>query len=127
MSRYVVDASALLAFLNEEPGSEVVEEALPSALISTVNLSEAIAKLLERGVPDGEVVAVIGYLDFKVIDFISVSAWDAARLRPVTRAYGLSFGDRACLGLALQQKLPVLTADSAWRSLSLGVEIHLIR
>ncbi len=48
MSKYVLYASALLAFLAGEPGGEAVEEAFPSALVSTVNMSEVITKLLDR-------------------------------------------------------------------------------
>jgi ribonuclease VapC len=127
MTKYVLDASALLAFLGEEPGGDRVEAALPSALVSTVNLSEVIAKLLERGVPDDEVTAVVGYLDCEVVDFTVKSAWSTARLRPVTRAQGLSLGDRACLALAIERTLPVMTTDRAWASLTLGIEINVVR
>ncbi|MEC4818632.1 MAG: type II toxin-antitoxin system VapC family toxin [Scytonema sp. PMC 1069.18] len=127
MTKYVLDASALLAFLGGEPGSDKVEEVLSSALISTVNLSEVIAKLLERGVPEDEVLRVMGYLDCEVVDFTSERAWSTARLRPLTRTQGLSLGDRACLALAIERNAPVMTTDRAWSSLGLGIEINVIR
>ena len=48
MSKVVLDASALLALLNSEPGEEVVAKAIPGAIMSTVNLSEVVAKLAAR-------------------------------------------------------------------------------
>ena len=51
MSEVVLDASAMLAFLNEEPGSEVVASYLDKAAMSTINLSEVVAKLTERDTP----------------------------------------------------------------------------
>lgn len=48
-------------------------------------------------------------------------------LRPQTRGFGLSLGDRACLALARQANLPALTADQAWVELRIGVEIRALR
>jgi ribonuclease VapC len=76
------------------------------------------ALLLTVGVP-GDLL-VIFPLD-------EAQAREAARLRPSTRAAGLSLGDRACLALAASLKLPVLTADRAWAGLQVGVVVELIR
>ena len=45
----------------------------------------------------------------------------------MTRPYGLSLGDRACLALAIQRKAAVYTTDAAWKNLNLGIEINVIR
>jgi PIN domain nuclease of toxin-antitoxin system len=128
MSRWVLDASAILPFLNKEPGTEKVARILAEgAVVSTVNHSEVIAKLLEAGVPEAEVSVVLGYLNYTVINFDEQSAWEAARLRPLTKTAGLSLGDRACLGLALQLNLPVATADRVWEKLSLKLQIEIVR
>jgi PIN domain nuclease of toxin-antitoxin system len=128
MSRWVLDASAILAFLNKEPGTEKVAKILAEgAVVSTVNHSEVIAKLIEAGVPEAEVRVVLGYLNYTIIHFDEESAWATARLRTLTKTAGLSLGDRACLGLALQLNLPVATADRVWEKLSLQLQIEIVR
>ncbi|MBW4583751.1 type II toxin-antitoxin system VapC family toxin [Aetokthonos hydrillicola Thurmond2011] len=127
MTRHVIDASALLAFLAEEQGSEAVEEALTSALVSTVNMSEVIAKLLERGMSEEEVQQVLQYLNCEVADFTIERAWGTARIYPFTHHQGLSLGDRACLSLAIEHNLPVITTDRVWGEMDLGVVVNVLR
>ncbi|NJM88704.1 MAG: type II toxin-antitoxin system VapC family toxin [Hydrococcus sp. RU_2_2] len=127
MSEYVLDASAVLAFLNREPGSERVAETLVDSVISAVNLSEVITKLIEIGIPEEEIQQVLQYLSCEIIPFDEDAAWYVARLRPLTRHLGLSLGDRACLGLALQLNRTAVTADRAWVSLNIGIAIAVIR
>ncbi len=62
-------------------------------------------------------VSVIGIGE--VVDFTEDLAWDAARLRPLTKQYGLSLGDRACLALAIKLNVPALTADKEWSKLKI--------
>jgi PIN domain nuclease of toxin-antitoxin system len=45
----------------------------------------------------------------------------------ITRPYGLSLGDRACLALAIRRKATVYTTDAAWKNLNLGIEVEVIR
>ncbi|HYY87268.1 MAG TPA: type II toxin-antitoxin system VapC family toxin [Chloroflexota bacterium] len=128
MSSAVLDASALLALLQAEPGSDTVAEAVAAgAAIGTVNLSEAVAKLVEAGVPDATIPEVVDALVLEVVDFDTELAYRAGRLRRATQAAGLSFGDRACLALAQRLGLPALTADRRWSRLALDVAIRQIR
>ena len=127
MARTVLDASALLAFVNGEPGGEIVAENLADALISAVNFSEAIAKLVGRGVPFDRAVEMVRLAEVPVISFDRSLAEFAGGLIAQTKRRGLSFADRACLALAARENLPALTADRAWASLSIGVEIMNIR
>lgn len=127
MSRLVLDASALLAILNEEPGSGQWADAVAEGVMSAVNLSEVIARLTELGLLEADVQAMIGPLDLEIAAFDENDAWLAGVLRGTTRAAGLSFGDRACLALGRRLKLPVLTADRAWKSVRAGVQVRLIR
>ncbi len=69
MSNYVLDASAILALLNNEPGSEMVVNVLTEAVISSVNLSEVIAKLADSGISEVEVREVISSLGLEVVQF----------------------------------------------------------
>ena len=127
MSDLVVDASALLAVLNQEPDTERWAAALKDAALSAVNVSEIVAKLADVGIPEREIRVALEPLGFEVVPFDATQAYQAGLLRPQTKGAGLSLGDRACLALARSRKLPVLTADRAWMRLRLGVEIRLIR
>lgn len=118
MSDPVLDCSALLAFLLREPGAEQVEAILPSAAMSTVNFTEALTKLVERGIPPANARDVVLGLGIEIVDFDADQAVRAAALREVTRKAGLSLGDRACLALAQQRQAPALTSDKAWLRLS---------
>ena len=132
MNNWVVDSSAILAFLNQEPGQDRAREILSEgAVVSTVNQSEIFSKLLESGVPEDEINLIFSYLDLTIVNFIvnfdEQAAWETARLRPISKTIGLSLGDRACLGLARQLQLPVATADKIWARLNIGIEIEVIR
>jgi len=127
MSDPVVDASALLALLNEEEGSEAVASVLPGARIGAVNLSEVVGKLAELGMPERRVVTVLEPLGLEVVGFDRELADGAGALRPVTLEAGLSLGDRACLALAIRLGVRALTADRSWRGLDLDVDVELIR
>ena len=127
MAQAVLDASAVLALLAGEKGSEQVEQLLGSVLISAVNLAEVLAKLGDRGVSVEEQRQIRQGLDVEVRGFDELSAWTSAGLRSATRTHGLSIGDRACLALAVQESLPVLTTDRQWSKLDLGIEIRVLR
>ena len=125
----VLDASALLAAMLEEPGQEVVERALATAIISSVNFVEVASRLIDGGLSPEEAEDDLATLELTVINFDHLQAIEAARLRALTRHAGLSLGDRACLALARVRGVPVLTADRAWAALAadIGVEVELVR
>jgi len=127
MASVVLDASAVLALLANERGAEQVQRALGSALMSAVNLAEVLTKLGDRGVPQAEQRTIRTSLDIEIRRFDEVAAWTASKLRNATKKYGLSMGDRACLALALDEGLPVLTADRAWSTLDVGVKVRTLR
>ena len=128
MSSVVLDASSILALLNQERGAADVQAAIHAgATISTVNLSEVIAKLADRGLDEEMIREVVDNLQIVVVPFDEDQANRAGLLRPLTRSLGLSFGDRACLALARTLELPAMTADRAWSDLSVGVTVEVIR
>jgi PIN domain nuclease of toxin-antitoxin system len=127
VSEIVLDASALMAVLREEPGAAAVEAVLDHAAISAVNLSEVQAKLVERGTASDLAWSSLVDLDLEVVDFDAVQARVAGDLRSLTRAQGLSLGDRACLALAQALGLPAMTADRAWAGLEVEIRIRTVR
>lgn len=128
MNRVVLDASALLAVLNREPGADkLTPQMLSSAASSTVNLAEVQSKLVSKGLnPDEAWEATLSPIR-EAVAFTAEHARTAGSLVVQTRTLGLSLGDRACLALGLALKAPVYTADKSWRSLKVGVRIHIIR
>ena len=128
MNKIVLDASALLAVLNGEPGADkLTPELLSTAACSTVNLSEVQGKLIDRGLSPDRAWAATMTPVAEAIPFTLEQAKAEGSLIAKTRALGLSLGDRACLALGLALKAPVYTADRSWKNLKLGLRIHLIR
>ena len=129
MPRTVLDASTVLAVVLEEPGADVVVEALRSgAAMSTVNVAEVAARLHQDGWSESEVALVFGTLGIEIVPFGPQAALLSGRLRPATRRLGLGLGDRACLATGCVEGCAVLTSDRAWRELDIaGIEIRCIR
>ena len=128
MSKAVVlDASALLSLLNDEPGAGLIADALTRSVIGTVNLAEVVSKLRDRGVSLDEVREALGGLHLDVRPLSTVQAFTIGDLRPGTRALGLSLGDRACLALALDVGAQVLTTDGDLARAEAGVAITNVR
>jgi len=128
VSRIVLDASAMLAVLNREPGSEkLTPEMLSHTAGSAVNLAEVHTKLVSRGGDPEEAWEDALSAIQEPVPFSEEHARIAGGLVAVTRALGLSLGDRACLALGLTLKAPVYTTDRSWKNLKLGIRIHVIR
>lgn len=123
----VFDSSALLAYLNAEPGADLVARLLRGALICSVNACEVATKLFEKGNTAEVVRLVLARTGIRIVDLDGDLAIDAGALRTRTRPFGLSLGDRACLALAARLGARVLTADRAWKDLDIGVTIELVR
>jgi PIN domain nuclease of toxin-antitoxin system len=121
----VLDASAMLALLREEPGADAVERALDGSMMSCVNLAEVLQKAEQHDVDvegleyDLEALGV----EFSVFD--TQAARSAAALWAPGR--GLSLGGRACLALASSVEGVALTADRRWVDAGLDVRVELIR
>jgi len=127
MIEAVIDSSVVLAAIYGEPGGEKAAAVLAPSLLSTVNLSEVVAKLAGRGSSWSQIEPIVNGLTCRIVDFTQAQAEVAGMLRFTTMKAGLSFGERACLALAIQSRLPVWTADRAWSGLELGVDVRLIR
>ncbi|TAK33546.1 MAG: PIN domain-containing protein [Chloroflexota bacterium] len=122
----VLDASALLALLHGEAGTDVVEQVLPTAIISSVNWSEVAQKMLQHNRPVAAFRADLVELGLEIVPFEIEDAETAAEMYERTSSSGLSLGDRACLSLAWRFGVPALTGDRRWVDISTGVEVRLI-
>jgi PIN domain nuclease of toxin-antitoxin system len=126
--RAVLDASALLAYLQHEQGHAVVEPLLERAAISAVNLSEVLQKALAAGVSTDGLEADLDVAGVHVYPFDAEDAAYAAELWACTRKLGLSLGDRACLALAKRLQIPAYTADRLWAEVEVvGVTVKTVR
>lgn len=124
----LLDASALLAAINQEPGGIRVAECLDDAAISAVNLAEVATKLHEFNWQAPEISELVADLQLEILPFLQDDALECAALRKATRTLGLSLGDRACLATARRTGYRVLTADAAWSRARLrGVRIEVVR
>lgn len=129
----VLDASALLAYLREEPGADVVGEALDQgAAISSANWAEVLSKVAEIGQDPAALAGElrsIGLLgNSLMIEPLSEEDCIAiAVLRPQTCTLGFSLGDRACLALGRRLQARILTTDRAWMQLDDAMQVEMIR
>ena len=123
----ILDASALLAYLQQEQGCSQIEQVLATAFISTVNWCEVVQKLRARAVDDRAVRENLAILGLGFISFDLQHADKAGELWQITSPFGLSLGDRACLATGLIENMPVMTADQVWQKLSLPLDVRLIR
>jgi PIN domain nuclease of toxin-antitoxin system len=121
----VLDASAVLAVLQNEVGEDKVWEHLPGAGLSAVNAAEVVAKLVDGGSAADEAGELLERLGARILPFEAVDIVPSPRIRHGIRS--LSLGDRACLALAWRLAVPAVTADRVWAELRTDVDVQLIR
>ena len=92
-----------------------------------MNWSEVVQKALAKGVDVVRMTQWLRGLDLTIEAFTDTQAETAAHLWSQTRDLGLSLADRACLALALDKSLPVLTTDRVWQQLELKLEVRVVR
>lgn len=128
MNRIVLDASALLAVIGDEPGAEkLTPDLLARAVASAVNLAEVQTKLVSRGWTSDQAWDDATSPVREVLSFDEAQARIAGDLVTHTRQVGLSLGDRACLALGIALNAPVYTAEKAWKILKINVKVNLLR
>ena len=126
--RVVLDASVILAIIAREQGHEKLSpQLLARAVASTVNVSEAHAKLVSRGWTPEEAWEDCTSPIPEMLPFEEEHAKIAGSLVKHTQPLGLSLGDRACLALGISLDAPVYTAEKSWKKLALNVKVRLIR
>lgn len=125
----VVDASAVLAWIFDERGAEIVERVLPTAVLSAVNLAEVLYCASDDGMDPTSLARDLVIFGIQVVPFTQAEAAIVESLRARARQRGLrlSLADYCCLATAVRLDLPVVGADRAWRALDVGVEVRLLR
>jgi PIN domain nuclease of toxin-antitoxin system len=127
VGEYVLDASALLALLNDEAGASRVAAVITGAAISAVNVSEVLSKLVDAGMPAEDARSVLEWLRLDIVPFDEEMAYTAGALRSQSRGLGLSLGDRCCLALGISRRCTILTAERSWARLKVGIDIEVVR
>lgn len=123
----LLDTSAVIAYLLDEPGGDLVGEALDDAIIAAPNAAEIVSVLMRRGSSESSAIAMLRQLEVEVIPFDETLAMQTGGMIAKTRHLGLSLGDCACLALGQARGATVMTADRVWDRLDLPVRIQCIR
>ena len=125
----VLDASALLATLLDEPGRDHVDAVINGAMMTTVNLAEVVGHFAKLGADRADIDGLLSGLPITYVEPDRDLAIEAGLMRPAGEPAGLSLGDRVCLAQAKRSGLKVLTADRAWNGIAatLGVDVELVR
>lgn len=123
----VLDASAVLALLHDEPGADVVADALESASLGAANLAEVIGKLVDADLDVHRFHKLIVSAGVTIEPVLAQDAELAGAMRALTGGANLSLGDRCCLALTVRSDPPeVLSADREWVELDLPIQVRLI-
>lgn len=129
MPDIVLDASAVLAAVYGEVGAQKVRSLFAdresTVLISAINWSEALDRLLRDGMRDDDAQSILAGLNLEIADFTIAQARIAARLRLI--APQLSLADRACLSLASTRNATAWTTDKIWARTKVKVPIEVLR
>jgi len=127
VNKCVLDASALLALLQNEPGAQRVKDIARESVISAVSVCETVGKLTSAGMSLDDARTSIELINLVVVPFDTELAYKAGSLIIETKKLGLSLGDRACLALGMTLNKTVVTAEQLWSKLKLDVTVEIIR
>ena len=127
-NRVILDASALLALIQEETGAEIIKPLLKFSVMSVVNVTETLSVLQKTNISAEEGLTLITDIITTIVPFDLEQAERVAKLHPLVQPQGLSLADRACIALGIKLQIPIYTADRIWSDLQIdNANIKLIR
>jgi len=127
-NRVILDASALLALIQEETGAEIIKPLLKFSVMSAVNVTETLSVLQRTNISPEEGLTLITDIVTTIVPFDLEQAEQVAKLHPLVQPQGLSLADRACIALGIKLQIPIYTADRIWDEIKLdNIDIRLIR
>ncbi len=116
-NKIILDSSALLALIQEEPGAEIIKPLLKFSVMSTVNVTETLSILHRTNIPPEEGVVLVSDIITTIVPFDLEQSKSCADLHPLVKTKGLSLADRACIALGIKLQIPIYTADKIWLEL----------
>lgn len=131
---YALDASALLAWFEQEPGADLVDAALPGSVVATVSLGEVFGR--SPGLNPGETAVRLRSLGVRLQPLTVHLAWQQAQVPNQvtyerddgeTKRWRLGWGDRTVAALGLLFEVPVLTSDRTLAALGHPYRFELFR
>ncbi len=127
MSRYVLDAYAIMTFLQREKGSERVRDIVRDAGEGKVELHVSLINLIEVGYMVARQTKRSEQLMAAVRDLpLTIASADeyAEQVTRLKTSYAISLGDCFCAALAIELGCPVLTGDPEFRKLESVVQVE---
>ena len=121
----VLDASSLIAMIDQENGGNDVADAINQSCMCSVNFAEVVTYYAHNGLSFEQIDNLFRGLPMEIISADQELSWAAGMLRPETKRAGLSLGDRYCLALAKSRKSEVLTADQKWGEIADVVQVKM--
>ena len=123
MRTYVLDASALLAFIEDKPSAAKVEALLTEAhrgharlMMSSLNFGEVYAKILrEHG--RNQALRTMSALNPLPVDLVDATPQRSFHAAEIKTAFKLYYIDSFAAALAIENKATLVTSDSDFRKL----------